>query len=117
MPAFSPLTTPTTHHSHNALIATKFPPQATLTYAKELQEILDAGAKVEGALPDTAEASAEGTAFFRTISPLVAQVSEGDAEAIAAQLAAPTDGIEAQASYSVLLVCLYMRFLAPGCGG
>lgn len=70
--------------------------QATLTYAHEIQEILEAGAEVAGALPDTAEASAEGIAFFRTIAPLVAEVSESDAEVIASQLASPTDDIEAQ---------------------
>lgn len=48
--------------------------QATLTYASELQEIVEAGSETAGALPDTAEAAAEGTAFFRTIAPLVAQV-------------------------------------------
>ncbi|KAI3427249.1 hypothetical protein D9Q98_007183 [Chlorella vulgaris] len=64
--------------------------QATLTYASELQEIVEAGSETAGALPDTAEAAAEGTAFFRTIAPLVAQVSEEDAATISALLAAPT---------------------------
>ncbi len=63
--------------------------QATLTYAEELQELAAAG-------NDTAEASAEAIAFYRTITPLVDKVSEQDAATIAAALAAPVAGVEAK---------------------
>lgn len=70
--------------------------QATLTYAAELEEILAEGAQAAGALPDTAEASAEAVAFYRTIAPLVAAVSPADASTIAGLLAAPVEGVEGQ---------------------
>lgn len=70
--------------------------QATLTYAAELQEIVEKGAAVQGALPDTAEASAEGVAFFRAIEPLVAAVAPADAAAVADLLATPVEGMQAQ---------------------
>jgi hypothetical protein len=52
--------------------------QATLTYAQELEEIVEQGGAVAGALPDTAEEMAEGVAFFRAIAPLVAEVGSSE---------------------------------------
>ncbi|KAL4442400.1 hypothetical protein ABPG77_004984 [Micractinium sp. CCAP 211/92] len=63
--------------------------QATLTYAQELEEQVAAGSSTD-------EAKAEGIAFFRTIQPLVAQVSPLSADTIAVALASPAKGVAAK---------------------
>lgn len=63
--------------------------QATLTYADELEALVAADNA-------TVVESAEGTAFFRTIEPLVAEVAEEDAKAIAAALGSPSKGGKAK---------------------
>lgn len=68
--------------------------QATLTYAAKLEDILETAEA--GAVPDTAGVAAEAIAFYRTIAPLVATVSPADAAEIAAVLATPAKGVEAE---------------------
>ncbi|KAL4447917.1 hypothetical protein ABPG75_005136 [Micractinium tetrahymenae] len=68
--------------------------QATLTYAEELEEQVAAGSSTD-------EAKAEGTAFFRTIAPLVAQVAPQSADAISVALASPAKGVAAKVEAAV----------------
>lgn len=74
------------HGGCSSRIVLPYPPllQATQTYANKLGPLVEAGNATE-------EESAEGIAFFRTIAPLVSQVSEEDAAAITAALATPTN--------------------------
>ena len=59
--------------------------QATLTYARDLEDLVAAGNPTE-------EASAEGVTFLRTIEPLVEQVAPKQAAAVAGALLAPAAG-------------------------
>ncbi|PSC73808.1 iron starvation induced [Micractinium conductrix] len=60
--------------------------QATLTYAEELEDLVAADGETDAE-------RAEGVAFYRTIAPLVAEVSPADAETITTALMVPAKGV------------------------